>query len=212
MGRLTTYEEVVADGERGRLVRAEVIKVVRLPGERSVDVVHDGVGDARHLCECDAFSLGLYAEPTGKARAEAREARCMRLLNADDVLGKSILTSLALPAHLSCPLQCASSATSRQYSPVVRAGIPSFQAFSSPTGHFSLPVAASVSGVYPGCSIVCEHRRLEHVVELTGQRAHMPALGGLRVLGRFADRTRVDGGGHGGRCARWRVVRGNDRG
>ena len=40
-----TYEEVVADGERGGLVGTEVVEVVRLARERGVDMVHDGFRD-----------------------------------------------------------------------------------------------------------------------------------------------------------------------
>ena len=77
----------------------------------------------------------------------------MRLLNADGTLGKAHYA----PAYTQCPRASVGDAgatpdndsrrlESYEYSPVVNLGIPSFQTFSSPTGHFSLPVA-SVSGV-----------------------------------------------------------------
>jgi hypothetical protein len=44
-----THNEIIANGKGGRLVRAELVEVVCLPSERSLNVVHDGFGDRRDI-------------------------------------------------------------------------------------------------------------------------------------------------------------------
>ena len=64
-----TYEEVVARGERGGLVRAERVEVVRLARERGVHVVNHGLGDRR-----DIYSMKTHTGNVSK-RESMREAR-----------------------------------------------------------------------------------------------------------------------------------------
>ena len=44
-----THDQVVAHGERRSLVRAKVVEVVGLAGERGVDMVDDRLGDSRRV-------------------------------------------------------------------------------------------------------------------------------------------------------------------
>lgn len=48
-----TYNEVVAHRERSSLVGTEVVEVVRLAGERCLDVVHKRLCDRLHICRSD---------------------------------------------------------------------------------------------------------------------------------------------------------------
>ena len=75
--------------------------------------------------------------------------------------------------------------------------MPAFQTFSSPLGHFSLPVS-SVSGKYPVVSAACQCSLHAHIVALrpTCERADVSA--GL-ALGGLPDLAGVDDGGHGER-------------
>ena len=139
-GDTHTHDQVVAHGERRSLVRAKVVEVVGLAGERGVNMVDDRLRDSRRVWRVQSVS-----DPT----RQPCKMNVERVREATGSYARAGRLHEALERQTMIPVyRLAISGSERRNfdSPVVSEGMPSFHAFSSPTGHFSLPVA-SVSGV-----------------------------------------------------------------